>query len=133
MKGLEITELEAFRDARGWNAHPLDESLLARGEFKNLHLVSMEPGAVRGNHLHTRQTETIFAIGGPCLAAAADVKSGDVYEQVLDEGALFRIVAAPGVPHAFKNISSRTIYLLCASDAVYDPENPDWAPFVLLK
>ncbi|HOO56154.1 MAG TPA: cupin domain-containing protein [bacterium] len=122
---LKVEELEAFRDERGWNTHPVDEAQLAAGGFSNIHLVSMEPGTIRGNHRHFEQTEQVLIIGGPCLFVAADRESGEKFERVFQPGELFRITLAPGLPHAFKNIGDSVCYLLCASDVAFDPENPD--------
>lgn len=125
MNGLKIEELEAFRDARGWNTHPFDDTRLSAGGFAAMHLVSMAPGAIRGNHRHLRQTEQTVIIGGPCLFVAAGEATGERFERVFQPGELFRITIEPGLPHAFKNIGSSTIYLLCAGDIPYDPAGPD--------
>ena len=125
MNGLTITELDASRDARGWNTHPLDEAALREGRFANIHLVSMEPGAIRGNHKHLLQTEEVVIIGGPCLFVARDTETGECIERVFRPGELFHIAVGPGIPHAFKNIGDSTAYLLCASGLPFDPGDPD--------
>lgn len=125
MNGLTLTELEAYRDARGWNTHPLDEESLRAGAYANLHLVSMEPGAIRGNHKHAMQTEEVVIIGGPCLFTAQDTATGECFERVFRPGELFHIFIRPGIAHAFKNIGESAAYLLCASGLMFDPEAPD--------
>jgi UDP-2-acetamido-2,6-beta-L-arabino-hexul-4-ose reductase len=125
MQGFDIIELPAYRDARGWNTHPVDYALLAAGRVDNVHVVSLTPGAVRGNHLHRRQTEYIFIMGGPCVVAAAGPATGEAISLTVQAGdaRLFRV--APGVAHAFKNISEGIIYALCYSELRFDPQNPD--------
>jgi len=125
MNGLTITELNVSRDARGWNTHPLDESDLSAGRFANVHIVSMNPGAIRGNHKHIIQTEQVLIIGGPVLFIAVDTETGERFERVFQPSEQLRIAAAPGVAHAFKNIGDGVAYLLCASDLAFDPANPD--------
>jgi dTDP-4-dehydrorhamnose 3,5-epimerase-like enzyme len=125
MNGLKIEELEAYRDARGWNTHPVDEQKMASGGFANMHLVSIEPGAIRGNHRHFVQTEQTVIIGGPCLFAAVDSAGGERFERVFQSGELFRITIEPELPHAFKNIGGGIVYLLCAGNMPFNPQNPD--------
>ncbi len=132
MDGLKIIELEATRDARGWNTHPLDEKLLREGGFANIHVVSMEPGTIRGNHKHFVQTERVLIIGGPCLFVARDTVSGERFERVFQPGELFLIEAAPEVAHGFKNVGGDVIYLLCASEMPFDSRNPDTVRIVLI-
>lgn len=129
--GLTITRLDAHRDARGWNVHPFDEKRLAEGELANLHVVSMAPGTIRGNHFHKNQTEQIMPVGGPCLFRAADPATGERHEEVFDAEPPVHVRVEPGVAHIFKNISDHVIHLICASDAAYDPQNPDSEPFPL--
>ncbi|MFH1538828.1 MAG: Rid family hydrolase [bacterium] len=129
--GLTITGFDACRDERGWNVHPFDEKRLAEGELANLHVVSMAPGTIRGNHFHRSQTEQIMPVGGPCLFRAADSRTGERYEEVFDAETPVRVKVEPGVAHVFRNISDRVIHLICASDTAYDPQNPDSESFPL--
>jgi dTDP-4-dehydrorhamnose 3,5-epimerase-like enzyme len=133
MNGLTITELEVSRDARGWSAHPLDEAALSAGAFANVHLVSMEPGAIRGNHKHIEQTEHVMIVGGPVLFTAEDAETGERFERVFQPEEHFRVTAAPGVAHAFKNIGDSVAYLLCASGRAFDPVNTDTERVVLFE
>ena len=133
MNGLTITLLEVSRDARGWNTHPLDETALREGRFANIHIVSMEPGTIRGNHRHIKQTEQVLIFGGPCLFVAEDAETGERFERVFQPGELFRIALAPGVAHAFKNVGVGVAYLLCASDLAFDPANPDTVRTIIIE
>jgi dTDP-4-dehydrorhamnose 3,5-epimerase-like enzyme len=125
MNGLTITELKVSRDARGWNTHPFDESALREGAFANIHMVSMEPGSIRGNHKHIIQTEQVLIVGGPVLFVALGEAAGERFEKIFQPGEQLLIAIAPGVAHVFHNIGSVTTYLLCASDLAFDPSNPD--------
>ncbi len=125
MPSLEITELKAYRDARGWNTHPLNENVLRSGGFSNIHLVSIEPGSIRGNHVHIKQTERVMIFGGRCLFIAKDAPDSEPMERTFTEEDLFLITIPPGLPHAFKNTGEKTMFLLCASDVPFDPANPD--------
>lgn len=128
MQGFEIIELDAFRDARGWNTHPIPYELLERHVLDNVHIVSLEPGVVRGNHVHERQTEYVFIMGGPCRMAAHNLQTGETLERVVQSGDLLLFKVLPGIAHGFKNIGDKTIYALCFSDLRFDPGNPDSQP-----
>lgn len=125
INGLEIIPMEEYRDRRGWNAQPLAASELAAGIIKGVHIVSMEPGTIRGNHVHAEQTEKVMIAGGDCLFAARDPETGERFERTFTEDALFLIVVAPGIEHAFKNVSDGKAYLFCAGDRAFDPHSPD--------
>lgn len=132
MDGFEIIKPAHNRDARGWNIHPIDYALLEAGGVDNIHIVSMEPGAIRGNHLHRRQTEYVFIIGGPCLVAAKNPETGEEFSIVVEQDDLHIFRASPGVAHAFKNVSGHTVYALCHSDLRFDPGNVDMEPFAVI-
>ena len=72
MKLLKCTPLKALRQERGWSIEPVTSALLTTGGVGNIHLVSLEPGTIRGNHVHAKQSEWVVAFGGRCLAAALD-------------------------------------------------------------
>ena len=126
MQGFDVITLEAQRDARGWNTHPIPYELIDKHALDNIHIVSLEPGTVRGNHAHHRQTEYIFVMGGPCRVAAVNKATAEFSELVVHPDDLYLFKVSPGVGHGFKNISNATIYALCFSDLRFDPANPDW-------
>ena len=133
MNGLTIKKLETYQDARGWNTHPLNESALRDGWFANIHTVSMNPGAIRGNHRHAKQTEEVMIIGGPVLFVARDAETGESFERGFSPDEQLLITLSPGVAHAFKNTGGGVAYLLCATNLAYDPANPDTVRVELIK
>ena len=133
MQGLEIFELEHYKDARGWNTHPVPYDLIDAGFLKNVHIVSMEPGAKRGNHYHAVQTEYIFIMGGPCVMAAKNPISNEEYSVTIqpDELKLFKV--SPGIAHCFKSVAGKTLYALCFSDKRFVSDDPDMSPFTVIE
>ena len=125
MNGVIIEKLDAFTDARGWSVHPVDYGRLSNGGIDNIHVVSMAPGAVRGNHFHKEQTEDVFIFGGPCRLVLRDTATGAVEELTIDEGRLTRIRLSPGIAHAFQNTGEGISYLVCSSERRFSPESPD--------
>lgn len=128
---VQITEAIRGADERGFSAAPVgDEELKS---VYNLHIVSLKPGAVRGNHYHEHQTEWICVLGGPCKFVAVDRESGERMELVFDGESCPQIVVGPGVSHAAKNTGEEAIYLLCYADQPLDRENPDVVRSVVLE
>ncbi len=100
------------RDERGWVMNPLELAGLTGKPVAALHVASMRPGAVRGNHVHANAAEWVLFCGGPVRIIAG--RRGDAdYEEIIVSGSeteLFRI--PEGKPHAFRNDASSDIHLV---------------------
>jgi len=97
---------KAWKDARGWVLNPLPLAGLEGRALGNLHVASMQPGAVRGNHAHGTAAEWLLFCGGPAslIAGSEEIPVGGA------EPELFEIPA--GLPHAIVNRSEREIFLV---------------------
>ncbi|RMF94774.1 MAG: hypothetical protein D6734_07005 [Candidatus Schekmanbacteria bacterium] len=116
MKLIKIEKVEINRDERGFSVRPIDEEKLKEGKALNLHIVSMNPGAIRGNHYHKKQEEKIWIIGGPCLVAAKNKDTDETEETKIPPDNDTILTISPNITHAIKNISDKVAYLLCYSD-----------------
>jgi len=108
MAGIRRVEIgdRAWKDGRGWVLNPLSLAGLEGRPPGNLHVASMQPGSIRGNHAHASAAEWLLFCGGPAALMAGE-------EEVLVSGAepeLFEIPA--GLPHAIVNRSGREIFLV---------------------
>ncbi|HQM91047.1 MAG TPA: cupin domain-containing protein [Syntrophales bacterium] len=95
-----------WKDGRGWVLNPLSLAGLEGRPLGNLHVASMQPGSIRGNHAHASAAEWLLLCGGPAALVAGE-------EEVLvsgEEPELFEIPA--GLPHAIVNRSDREIFLV---------------------
>ena len=110
---MRVTIRETFVDSdkRGFRAQPIEDELVQF--ISNVHLVSLVPGAVRGNHFHERHVEFICVIGGRVRFRAVDPDSEETTDTLLDGGRAPVIRIPPRVSHAVKNVGSETAYLLC--------------------
>lgn len=122
---IKIEKIEIGKDNRGFSAKPVDEKLLKNGKALNLHIVSMNPGAVRGNHYHQKQEEKIWIIGGPCKVTAKDKKTGEEEEIEISSENNTLLTIPPEITHAIKNISDGVAYLLCYCDYSVSEEDKD--------
>ena len=94
-------------DARGWHF-----SLSTR--FSDIHLASLAPGMVRGNHFHESCTEFLCVFGGLIRVKLAN-HDGSIVEDFNVDCLLrpFIIEIPPKIIHAIKNIGNTTVYLVC--------------------
>ncbi|PJA27389.1 MAG: hypothetical protein CO189_07140 [candidate division Zixibacteria bacterium CG_4_9_14_3_um_filter_46_8] len=125
MAGIELIELKksGFIDERGWTVNPIPFDLLSKNTFGHIHITSAVPGAIRGNHFHSKLNEFLFVFGGEY----------DFYYELgneiicrrFDENELFGIQINCGVSHALKNTCGKMIYIASYYDDHYDLANPD--------
>jgi uncharacterized RmlC-like cupin family protein len=113
---------KAWTDARGWVLNPLPLAGLEGKPLGNLHVASMQPGSIRGNHAHGSAAEWLLFFGGPAALIAGE-------EEIAVSGTgpeLFEIPA--GLPHAIVNRSDREIFLV----VFYEEKELQTAPAKLL-
>ena len=116
-----VLKTHAWKDERGWGINPLEALAIGGGLPGNLHIVSLKPGAVRGDHYHAKATEWILVFGGKAKVVWKVKKSSSVHQICIDdsEPALFEI--PPDIEHAVINDSTHDIYLA----VFYDSHEPD--------
>lgn len=109
-----------WRDHRGWGAAPLLAAGLDSGPA-DLHVVSLKPAAVRGNHLHPSSTEWMLVCDGPVeVVWRADVALPPQRELVgPDDPTLF--VIPPGCEHAVRNLAGHDVIVVSFGN-VHKPE-----------
>jgi oxalate decarboxylase/phosphoglucose isomerase-like protein (cupin superfamily) len=114
--------LDARRDQRGWVINPIVPSPPGM-VLGHVHVASLEPGAVRGNHVHPDSSEYVAVWGGRADVLHEHEDGGPVREQVSeDELVVFEIPA--GVAHAVTNTGDTTIYLIAYYFGSQDEEWP---------
>ena len=101
------------RDARGWVANPLLLQNFPK-DYGHLHVVSMNPGAVRGNHYHKIYREWLFVFGGEYEFCW--VSDGNIKRRSISKDEVYTIEIPPGVPHVIKNTGENIIYLTAYQD-----------------
>jgi dTDP-4-dehydrorhamnose 3,5-epimerase-like enzyme len=131
VKGFQRIDIETSRDDRGWVSNLLDFLPIKPKSLQNIHLVAMNPGAVRGNHVHQRQIEGICVLGGDIQVKAIGQETNESHEETLTGESPVLFVVSPGIAHAFKNVGEKVVYLACYTDTAYDFEQPDSAPVPL--
>lgn len=118
MSRVAVEHLTVHTDARGSVFEPL--GLDALPHQRNVHVVLTEPGAVRGNHLHPRGTETLV-IQGPALFRCRE--DGELVDTEIPAGAIYRFTIPPGVAHALKNTGDAASVAISFVTVAQDPAN----------
>jgi dTDP-4-dehydrorhamnose 3,5-epimerase-like enzyme len=115
---VTVEYLTVHADPRGSVFEPLGASALP--DQRNVHVVVTEPGAVRGNHLHPRGTETLV-IQGPALFRCRE--DGELVDTEIPAGAVCRFTIPPGVAHALKNTGDAPSVAVSFVTVPQDPAN----------
>ena len=109
MPNVKKHVLEKRSDERGWVIDPLVRS--REGEpLGHAHLASLEPGAIRGNHVHSGAAEYVLVWGGTAEIAWED--DGRVTRETVSGEELVVFEIPPGVAHAVTNVGATTAYLI---------------------
>ena len=120
----EAKDFKLHSDARGWITEALPEQFPGHGLS---HLVSLEPGATRGNHAHPDKAEVLLVFGGSAivrvrcpgrLETPSEFRAGDI---ATDGTGLKRFVLPAGCAHAVRNAGEHTMYLLSYTDRPSKP------------
>lgn len=123
-----ISRPDYFRqEPRGWSFSPFRENPLKDGreiDWASFHTVSMEPGSIRGNHVHLRVTEWLLFCGGPLLLIWQEEGEERIQQKHLEDQSTYLIIP-PGVKHAVQNRSQGTIYLVAFRSLISPAPEPE--------
>ena len=106
----------SFIDKRGWLINPTQLPDLDFGVLSNLHLVSLEPNVVRGNHYHPKASEWMIVFGGAAQIAWQDKNDVHLTTLAISADKPVYYFIPNNVLHAVRNVSQSTIYLLVFRD-----------------
>ncbi|ODS32136.1 MAG: hypothetical protein SCARUB_02738 [Candidatus Scalindua rubra] len=81
---IQIKEIEFDQDDRGWSIKPITDEEIETSKISDIHIVSIRPGAIRGNHYHAYKTESILIIGSVCRVVAVDNNTKEREEKTID-------------------------------------------------
>ena len=112
---IQVKEIEFYEDDRGWCIRPISDDDIKDGIISDIHMVSMKPGAIRGNHYHVNKTEHILIIGSTCRVLVVDNNTKEREGKILENNEKDLFVIPPGVTHAIENIGNDASYLFCFS------------------
>lgn len=119
---VQIVNLENHGDARGASFTMPAEAITFLGCAADVHLASMKPGAVRGNHYHRRRRAAIVVLPGSkwSLHWDEDEYSGAQHLGFNGELAVLLLIS-PGASHALRNDGDGELWWFSISSEAYDP------------
>jgi dTDP-4-dehydrorhamnose 3,5-epimerase-like enzyme len=119
---VRVSEVPDSGDRRGSSFTLPPEALEFVGAVRDVHMASMVPGAVRGNHYHTRRREAIVVLNESPWSLYWDEGEGTTVEQLSFEGeGATLILVSPGASHALRNDGESEMSIVAFSSEEYDP------------
>lgn len=128
---IPVIRLKRYTDPRGWLVENTDPSILP--SVRHFLTSVAVPGAIRGNHYHTKKVEWFYVLKGTCRYVTEDIKTKKREELVIREGEDLLIRTVPEIAHAMQNIGDTDMYLLGLVNEVLDHEHPDTIPYTVIK
>ena len=128
IKRIDIIE-NAYNDERGWVTNPLEVTGISGNTLSSLHIASMQPGCIRGNHYHTHATEWLLIFGGAASFYWRSREDDTIHEEEIKGKAPLLFEIPPGVEHAILNRSENEIFLM----AFRNIENADTIRSLIAK
>jgi len=119
--GIQILELANLGDARGLSFTAPAEALAFVGRMADVHVASIKPGSVRGNHYHLRRREAILLLPGTKWSLHWDDTGQPPVHRSFDGASAWLVLVSPGVSHAVRNDGDRDVWLMAISSESYDP------------
>lgn len=119
---IRITKLSDRGDARGFSFTVPAEALAFVGRMADVHLASTKPGAVRGNHYHSKRRQAIMALPGVKWSLHWDDGEGSAAQHRGFDGSGSVLVLLPtGSSIAVRNDGEDDLWIVTISSEPYDP------------
>lgn len=123
--------LEKHLDERGLLFEVLRDDEI-KENINQVYFSISKPNAIRGNHYHKRKVEWFSVVDGVGTLILEDIKS-NVKEKLTLTGKTPAIVKIkPGIAHAIQNTGHEDMYLIVISSEVFNPEEQDTFPGIVI-
>jgi oxalate decarboxylase/phosphoglucose isomerase-like protein (cupin superfamily) len=123
---LSVIELSDTGDGRGRSFGPPPELFAQRFPLGDLHLSTIVPGAVRGNHYHLQRRELLAIMATEPWSLHWDSGEGTPVQSRTFDGRRAVLVTIPiGSSHAVRNDGTATLHLFGLTDGPYEADRPD--------
>ena len=124
----KIKKLQIHEDERGWLVELLKANEIEE-PIKQIHIASIKPGHVRGNHYHSKRMEWFFIVAGKAELSLHDIKTKEKICFKLSSKEPKVITIFPNIAHTVKNVGKEMVYLVSAQSDIYNPKKPDAFPW----
>jgi oxalate decarboxylase/phosphoglucose isomerase-like protein (cupin superfamily) len=111
---------------RGWSFPVAAPALATLSEVKDMHVASIMPGHIRGNHFHAERKEVIVVVFEDRWSLYWDSGSGtDVISRSFDGCGAVAITVPHDCAHAIRNDGGAPLVMVAFTDGPYDADHPD--------
>jgi dTDP-4-dehydrorhamnose 3,5-epimerase-like enzyme len=122
---VEVYILADEGDDRG-HAWQVGQGVEFLSAVEDVHVMTLNPGCVRGNHFHRDKREIlIIEHEGDWVLLWDKGPEEEPRERRFAEAAVVTVLIPPGCAHAIENCGGGTMRIISISDRAYDPSNPD--------
>jgi dTDP-4-dehydrorhamnose 3,5-epimerase len=127
IRGVERRTLELHGDARG-TLQELWRASLQPFDARQLIVSTSTPGALRGMHVHFRQSDLLHVVSGRVFMALLDLRSEAPAKEELWLGSAETLLIPPGVAHGYATPDAAIVlYLLDHESDGSDEHGFSWA------
>jgi dTDP-4-dehydrorhamnose 3,5-epimerase-like enzyme len=118
MKTIRKLDIEnnMWNDDRGWGLNLLTALERKARPIGDLHVVSLKPGKIRGNHYHEKSTEWILFLGGKAKLIWREVGKKSINSVMISGLTPTLYEVPPNIEHAILNEDQQDIYLMSIND-----------------
>ncbi len=122
---VKLLDKRITQPERGWliQLFPLLSETL--GTLEDIHIVTFEPGVIRGNHYHELMTEAVLPLTSGMRIGWID-ETGR-HEEITTAGEILYKIP-PRVPHALRNDNDTAAIAIAFGDRPFDSNAPDRFP-----
>ena len=121
-----IIPLPVVAQPRGYSCALPDDLFRFLGEVREMHMVSIDSGMVRGNHVHHTGNEALIVrYESPWIFAWQQPGQSIRQQNFSGTGARLLLIPA-GLIHALKNSGTEPLHLVSCSDCHADVSDTSW-------
>lgn len=123
---IRVSRIKDTGDARGSSFALPPNTAPFLANVKDLHLMTLRPHCVRGNHFHVNKHEILLVIyrGKWSLHWDTGLES-DVQHRAFRGSGTVMCRVDPYASHAIRNDGETDLWIVAWSDREFDPSNPD--------
>lgn len=122
---IAVRTAPAEGDPRGLAFTVSPQTLADLGGVADMHLTTVRPGAVRGNHLHARKREVLVVLHRDEWELHWEDSAKVRQRRVFGGGGGVTLTVQPSIPHAIRNTGTEDLIVAGLSPVPFDPAEPD--------
>jgi hypothetical protein len=119
-------------DVRGFSFEPPAALFSQLGDVRDLHVMTIRPGHVRGNHYHAAKDEMFLILHQDAWSLHWSGAGGPTNSRAFAGGGGVTIVMPRMLGHAIRNDGTEDLFVVGASTTAFNPADPDAFPMTVI-